>query len=185
MRPIPAAAQLYESVGTRAQGMSGAFVAVADDATAAWWNPAGIATGSVLNMIFEKGQVTEPDDPGDLEVASRTKTSGWALAFPALGASYYRARVSEALADSPTGAPSPTRQDAGDSSRVRSLKTTQFGATIGQSLGAHLVVASTIKVMRGGVGVAPVDPTQKSLDQADDLDPDREFAADPRRGSAL
>src|SRR2546428_575593 len=29
-------------VGARAVGMGGAFVAVADDATAPWWNPAGL-----------------------------------------------------------------------------------------------------------------------------------------------
>src|SRR5689334_2120727 len=42
----PARAQLFEAVGTRAQGLGGAFVAVADDATASWWNPAGLATGA-------------------------------------------------------------------------------------------------------------------------------------------
>src|SRR5262245_24496560 len=88
LRPLPAAAQLYENVGTRAQGMSGAFVAVADDATASWWNPAGLATGAVLNMIFEKGQVTQPKDPDDLQIAERTSINGFALAFPALGVSY-------------------------------------------------------------------------------------------------
>ena len=36
---LPCRAQIYETVGTRAQGMAGAFVAVADDATAVWWNP--------------------------------------------------------------------------------------------------------------------------------------------------
>src|SRR4029453_5176655 len=40
-----AAAQVgFEPVGTRAQGMAGAFVAVADDATATYWNPAGLAS---------------------------------------------------------------------------------------------------------------------------------------------
>ena len=37
-----ALAQPYESLGVRALGMGGAFVAVADDATAAYWNPAGL-----------------------------------------------------------------------------------------------------------------------------------------------
>ena len=35
--------------------MSGAFVAVADDATAVWWNPAGLATGPYFNAIRRKG----------------------------------------------------------------------------------------------------------------------------------
>ena len=39
----PAGAQTFEAVGTRAAGMAGAFVAVADDASAAYWNPAGFA----------------------------------------------------------------------------------------------------------------------------------------------
>jgi hypothetical protein len=33
---VPAAAQSFDTVGTRAAGMGGAFVAVADDASAAY-----------------------------------------------------------------------------------------------------------------------------------------------------
>ena len=39
-----ASPQGFETLGTRAMGMGGVFVAVADDATAAYWNPAGLAT---------------------------------------------------------------------------------------------------------------------------------------------
>lgn len=42
-----------EAVGSRAQGMAGAFVAVADDASAPVWNPAGLATGSPAGAIFD------------------------------------------------------------------------------------------------------------------------------------
>ena len=49
----PASAQIYETVGIRAQGMAGAFVAVADDSTATWWNPAGLATGAYFSGIVE------------------------------------------------------------------------------------------------------------------------------------
>jgi len=44
--PAPAGAQVpvETSGGTRALGMGGAFSAVADDATAAWWNPAGLSS---------------------------------------------------------------------------------------------------------------------------------------------
>ena len=34
--------------------MSGAFVAVADDATAVWWNPAGLATGRFSTSSLKK-----------------------------------------------------------------------------------------------------------------------------------
>ena len=43
-------------VGTRAAGMAGAFVAVADDATAVYWNPAGMATGSLVSVVLDYGQ---------------------------------------------------------------------------------------------------------------------------------
>ena len=51
--PKPATAQIYENIGIRAQGMSGAFVAVADDATTTWWNPAGLASGGYFNGVIE------------------------------------------------------------------------------------------------------------------------------------
>ena len=43
----PASAQ----VGTRASGMAGAYVGVADDATAVYWNPAGVATGALVSVV--------------------------------------------------------------------------------------------------------------------------------------
>src|SRR6186997_2028771 len=91
----PARAQLFEDVGTRAQGMGGAFVAVADDATAAWWNPAGIATGALFDVIFEKGHSAQPEDPVGLELANRVNTYGFAAAFPSLGVSHFRVRTSQ------------------------------------------------------------------------------------------
>ena len=44
--PVVVDAQPADVVGVRAQGMGGAFTAVADDATASWWNPAGMAGGA-------------------------------------------------------------------------------------------------------------------------------------------
>ena len=43
-----------EGAGSRALGMGGAFVAVADDATAAMWNPAGLVR--VTRLELEAGQ---------------------------------------------------------------------------------------------------------------------------------
>src|SRR5262249_27144760 len=77
----PARAQIFEQVGVRAQGLGGAFVAVSDDATATWWNPAGLATGAYFNAVLEYDRARDPD---------QTRTDAVAVAFPSLGMSYYR-----------------------------------------------------------------------------------------------
>ena len=46
-----AGAQSFETVGTRAQGMGGAFVGVADDASAVYWNPAGLGGWRVFQPV--------------------------------------------------------------------------------------------------------------------------------------
>lgn len=56
----PADAQSFETAGARALGMGGAFVGVADDVTAVWWNPAGLATGGFFGLAIEKHRF-EPD----------------------------------------------------------------------------------------------------------------------------
>jgi hypothetical protein len=132
----PARAQPADSIGVRALGMGGAFTAVADDATATWWNPAGLASGAMLNVSLEYGRLEQPDNG----------RGAFAVTFPALGLSYYRMPVSEiqptsSTADSPAG-----RQDPGNAS-VRTVELSQFGATVGQSIGSHFVLASTIKIL--------------------------------------
>ena len=61
---VPASAQTFETVGTQAAGMGGAFVAVADDATAVYWNPAGLALGgSYFSLVLDYNQgKAEPED---------------------------------------------------------------------------------------------------------------------------
>src|SRR5256885_12492856 len=76
-----AEAQNPESIGIRAQGMAGAFTAVADDATAGWWNPAGLAGGSYFSTIIEYGRFRQTPD---------TNVKGASIGFSALGLSYYR-----------------------------------------------------------------------------------------------
>ena len=53
--PASLHAQTFGGVGTRAEGMGGAFVAVADDASAVYWNPAGIATGATFDFQASGG----------------------------------------------------------------------------------------------------------------------------------
>ena len=149
--PLTARAQHYEDIGVRAQGMAGAFVAVADDATATWWNPAGLATGAFFSGVVEYDSLQEPRKGGDIGAPPpdrRSHAGGVAVAFPALGLSYYRLNISEIRPPRSTAAGSPGRQDQGVGPGVSSLEISQLGASIGQSLGDHLVIASTLKLLR-------------------------------------
>ena len=132
--PVSVHAQVFGGIGTRAEGMGGAFVAVADDASAVYWNPAGIATGATF----------------DLQVAKRPGSNLFiGAALPVLGASYYRTREVTGL---PTVSGSPDRQTGGSGEvQVRTLTTTNFGVTVVQSLAPALVIGTTARVVRGGI----------------------------------
>ena len=172
----PAArAQSSDAVGVRAQGMAGAFTAVADDATATWWNPAGLAGGAFANAVLEIGTHSEPrserDANGTAVPAWRADTRGFAAAFPALGLSYYRIRVSEIRPQTSTGTTTVGRQDQGTADvREQSLELSQFGATVGESIGTHFVLGSTVKLVHGTLGTAVQPGSVASLDQAAGLD---------------
>jgi hypothetical protein len=173
---VPAVlAQPADAVGVRAQGMGGAFTAVADDATATWWNPAGLATGPYVNAVIELGQLRQPGaEPGAEPGAGpawRIGSGGFAAAFPALGLSYYRLRLSEIQPSPSAGGGAGGRQDPGTGDvYLRSLALSQFGATFGQSIGDHLVVASTLKLLNGRLAAATRPGAGSSLDEADGLD---------------
>ena len=170
-----ALAQSSEAVGVRAQGMGGAFTAVADDATATWWNPAGLAGGAYANLILEYGTQQEPKDDvngaGLAVPAARTTTKAFAAAFPALGVSYYRLRVSEIRPLTSTAEAVASRQDPATVAVLeQTLVLNQLGVTIGQSIGDHFVVGSTLKLVQGSHATALQPASVASLDQAQELD---------------
>ena len=70
-------------VGVRAAGMGGAFTAVADDASAVYWNPGGLASGAFFGLTI------------DYNTADRGSAGTIALATPPLGLSYYRTATGE------------------------------------------------------------------------------------------
>lgn len=113
--------------------MGGAFVAVADDATATWWNPAGLASNSLFDTTLELGRGADPD---------RTRAGGFAAKVLGLGLSYYRLQLREIRTVGPTGAEPVNRQDQ--------AVLTLLGVTTGQSLGEHVVVASTLRLAQAG-----------------------------------
>jgi F plasmid transfer operon, TraF, protein len=167
-----ASAQTFESVGIRALGMGGAFVAVADDPTATYWNPAGIATADFAGGLLERAQTETISGRGQanagLDGAQRDTTTSFAASFPALGLSYYRIRESLVA---PTAGAAGGRQQLQPAS-ISSLYTSQFGVTIVQSLLQGVVVGSTLKLVRGTVASAPGSSggtASQALDAADAL----------------
>jgi F plasmid transfer operon protein TraF len=136
--PAVSHAQPIETIGTRAAGMGGAYVAVVDDASAVYWNPAGFAAGSYFSLVLDRGGAKVNPESSD-RAGSR---SGFliALGAPALGLSYYRLRRTTL---------SPT--DALDRTEVQldTLTTHHSGATLVQSIGSGLAVGATLKLVRG------------------------------------
>jgi hypothetical protein len=136
--PQTVSAQRFGDIGVRAQGMADTFVAVADDATATWWNPAGLATGlSFVDLAIE---------------ADQHGSRALAIAFPSLGLSYYHLNISQIQPLSSTGSTGSDRQDLGAAGSglpaAESVGIDQFGVTVGQSIGGHLAVGSTLKLVR-------------------------------------
>lgn len=128
--------QTVETVGTRAEGMGGAFVAVADDATAAYWNPAGIATGVTF----------------DAQVSASPDTRFIGASLPVLGVAYYRLETGL-----PTVSGLPDRHNEGSESvPIRVLTTTNVGATVVQSVVPWLVIGTTARLVRGSVDAGEV-----------------------------
>src|SRR5262245_2215010 len=126
-----ASAQTTNGIGVRAQGMGGAFTAVADDATAWWWNPAGLAGGPFFNGLLE---FDRPDTSTDDLVR------GFSVAYPALGVMYYRFPLRQIRLSTSTETSASIRQDDEAALRV-------YGATVGQSFGNHFVLGTTVKLV--------------------------------------
>jgi hypothetical protein len=111
--------------------MGGAFVAVADDASAAYWNPAGIATGATF----------------DFQLSGSAATVFAGAALPVLAFSYYRLE-----AGLPTVSTPPGRHNEGSESvPIRALTTTNIGATFVQTVVPGLVIGTTARWVRGSV----------------------------------
>jgi hypothetical protein len=167
---LPAGAQpTFESAGVRALGMGGAFVAVADDATATHWNPAGLATGGPAGMTvgWLRAHSGRSDDVAR-EGVWKSKGTLTSLGTWPLGVSY--------------GTFSVTRLDdvTDDEATVTSLRTSQFGVTILQTVVDGVVVGSTLRYLRGDVAsVVSTDRTVgDALSATDDVDGRRSGAFD-------
>jgi hypothetical protein len=140
-----------------------------------------MAGGAFFNLLVEYGAWQEPHDErtvsGQSTSSRRADPRSFAAAFPALGLSYYRLRISEIQPQTSTAATAGVRQEEGATEvRLRSLVLNQFGVSVGQSLGSHLVIGSTLKVLNAGVD-SRIQATG-SLDEASGLDPSGNWRGD-------
>jgi len=135
-------------VGARAAGMGGAFVAVADDASAVYWNPAGVATGSFVSAVVDFGRGQLP--PGTTQtVATQQDTAAFVgVSATAIGLAYYRrGTYGTSAVDSAVTAP-PSREEVGRS--VHAITTSSIGVSLVHSLTDHIVIGATPTLMRAG-----------------------------------
>jgi hypothetical protein len=148
-----ATAQVFESVGSRALGMGGAFVAVADDPSAVYWNPAGLPLGPILGALVEWSEIREA--PESLAEGALEGSGGIvAVAAPALGVSYYRLRQSEMRPATPQSGGQPLEPTPVERA---TLVTHNVGVTLVQSLFDGFHVGTTLRFVRG---VAATDRTE-------------------------
>jgi hypothetical protein len=133
LSPSRVAAQAEPAAGVRAAGMGGAFTAVADDASAVFWNPAGLAAGAFFSLVVDRNTM---DDRSATLIA---------LGTPPLGLTYYRT----ATGDLPNGR--------------NTLVAHHAGVSVVQSLGDRIAVGATLKIVRGeaSAGQGPSLSTNK------------------------
>ena len=165
--PAVVSAQGLEVLGSRAPALA-AFVAVADDASAAAWNPAGMVLGPLFNISIGWGRRSSvPDDPPESGQAARLSGTLVAVGAPPLGLSYYR--LATQVIDG-SAAPGDVRRQDGQLV-VRTMVTSHLGATVLQSVGNFLTVGTTVKLVRGSVGseVVAADTWETAFDHADTL----------------
>lgn len=164
--PSVCRAQIVESVGSRAMGMGGAFVAVASDSSATWWNPAGLASGPFVDVAV--GRATAERREG--LPAARDHVTWFAAAMPALGFSHYRLRITDIQRSDPTGQTPASREDTQIGPSLRSLAAATWGVTLVQSVLPGVHVGTTLKYVRGTVRQGRGSLGRSSSDWLDDGD---------------
>jgi len=82
---VDTADYLNIGVGGRALGMGGAFTAVADDATAAYWNPAGLCKLEGYNASFMMQRLLDDEWPGMEDISPSYQFGNFIVPMDKLG----------------------------------------------------------------------------------------------------
>jgi hypothetical protein len=121
-------------------------VAVADDASAAYWNPGGFAAGNLFTMVVDRS--TAEVNPGGADGAASRSGLLVSLGMPALAVSYYRLHSTTLTPQTAHGSDDMNATGPGVV-RLDTLITHHSGATLVQSIGRGVAVGATLKVVRG------------------------------------
>jgi len=161
-----ATAQPFEALGERALGMGGAFVAVANDSTATWWNPAGLASGPLLDLTFGRASAS-----ADRNYPASRRAAWWfSFGTPPLGLSYYRLKITDKRVIPPTETATAGREDRAAGEGIRSLSISQFGASVLHTITTGVTAGATVKYVRGTVRARGFDPADGAIAIPDLLD---------------
>jgi hypothetical protein len=126
--------------------MAGAYVGVADDATAVYWNPAGVATGTLVSVVIGGGAQTVARG-AQLAADQQDTAAVVAISATALGIAYYRLGTYGTRASDPAVVSPSSREEVRRS--VQGISTSTIGVSLVQSLGQFVVVGVTPKLMNG------------------------------------
>lgn len=140
-------AEAQAPVGTRAAGMAGAFVGVADDASAVYWNPAGLATGGIVSFLVTFSEESTSPEDGQPTAVERHTGRMVALSLPPIGLAYYQIGGYGTSVATPAVTGPSSREEVRRS--VQALTTSMVGVSLLQSLTEHIVVGATPKIVRG------------------------------------
>src|SRR5687767_2641535 len=121
-------AEAQAPLGTRAAGMAGAFVGVADDASAVYWNPAGLASGAIVSFLVTFSE--EKFSADDAQGAADERPTGRmvALSLPPIGLAYYRHGAFGAAVAPPAVTSPSSREEVRRS--VQALTTSVVGVSL-------------------------------------------------------
>jgi len=129
-----------------------------------------MATGALVSFVVDYGDgERRPDRDLSPEGGGDTSARMVALTLPPLGLSYYRLGSVVAGPRVTVGTAGPDRQEGGRD--VHGLRTSNVGLTLAQSISRYVVVATTVRYVRGTVtaGFVPDSTVSEALDAASGL----------------
>ncbi len=140
-----ASAQLVqESIGSRALGMGGAFVAVADDPSAVYWNPAGLATAGPGGAVIGWSQFRTGDQTTLPTSSGPTSRTAFATSLGSLPVGIAYAKFHE----------SALVRSANGTLTTETLDTGQYTVTLLQTVAPGIVVGGNLKYLNATLTTA-------------------------------